>query len=313
MEYIDYYKVLGVERTASPEEIARAYRRLARKHHPDVSKSADGEARFRQVCEANEVLKDPEKRARYDRYGQAWDAPQEGGWPRGWEVRYGAPADAGDLGGAGFSSFFEHLFGGRRADPGASPWDDLSARHHRGAADREATLQLSLEEALRGGPRTLTMRSAGGGERTLSVTIPAGILDGQKLRLAGQGEGTQDGQPGDLYLVVRHRPHARFRLEGRDLHTRIDVSPPVAVLGGRARLQTLDGQVVARVPPGSSSGTRIRLKGQGFPAGDGGLRGDLYAEVRIAVPHRLTPEERSLYERLARLQADELANTRTNR
>jgi curved DNA-binding protein len=156
------------------------------------------------------------------------------------------------------------------------------------------------------------MRSAGG-ERTLSVTVPAGILDGQKLRLAGQGEGTQDGQPGDLYLVVRHRPHARFRLVGRDLHTRIDVSPPVAVLGGRARLQTLDRQVVARVPPGSSSGTRIRLKGQGFPAGDGGLRGDLYAEVRIAVPHRLTPEERSLYERLARLQADELANTRTNR
>lgn len=316
MEFIDYYKVLGVERTASQEEIAKAYRRLARTHHPDVSKSAEGEAKFKKVCEAYEVLKDPDKRAEYDRCGQAWKlAREEGRWPGGWEVGFDGPdaAGTGGHGGPGVSSFFEHLFGGRRADPGASPWDELFARHQRASADREAALHLSLEEALRGGPRLVSLRGADGGEKTLIATVPAGVVDGQRLRLAGQGAGARDGQHGDLYLVVRHRPHSRFHLQGRDLHTRIDVSPPVAVLGGRARLQTLDGQVVVRVPAGSTSGTRIRLQGQGFPAGDGRLRGDLYAEVRIAVPQRLTPEERSLYERLAHLQADAMENERTNR
>lgn len=304
MEYVDYYEILGVDRSASQEEIAKAYRRLARQHHPDVSKSTAGEARFKEVAEAYEVLKDPEKRAKYDRYGRAWEQAREGGgWPAGWEARFGGPDGADDLGGAGFSSFFEHLFGGRRADPGASPWADLFAQGavDGDAADREAILQLSLEEALRGGRRTLSLRGEGG-ERTLSVTIPAGVLDGQRLRLAGQGDTARDGRRGDLYLVVRHRPHPRFRLEGRDLHTRIDVPPPVAVLGGKARLATLDGEVVVGVPAGSSSGRQIRLRGQGFPAG-GTPAGDLYAEVRIAVPTRLSPEERSLYERLASLRA----------
>lgn len=306
MEYIDYYHILGVDREATAAEISQAYRRLARKYHPDVNEDPGAEARFKEVTEAYEVLKDPDKRAEYDRFGQAWGSGGHGGgaWPPGWDVH----VDFGDAGGSGFSSFFEHLFGGRRTGAGDTPFADLfGGRGSQASLDREATLVLSLEEACRGGRHTVSLQGDDGTRTTLQVTIPAAITNGTKLRLAGQGGTGAGGRRGDLLLVVRHRPHGRFRLDGRDLHTVIDVPPPVAVLGGKVRLKTLARDVMVAIPPTSSSGRRIRLRGQGWPGGDATASGDLYAEVRIVAPETVTPEQRSLYERLAALHREEVA------
>lgn len=307
MEYIDYYAVLGVPRDAPKEAITKAYRKLARKHHPDVSKQPGAEDRFKKVSEAYEVLKDPGKRARYDQYGVAWQAAQHGqAPPRGSGVRFesGARPQASDLGelfrDRGFSSFFEHLFGSQAESSGGwdfdmpnDPWDAP------GGADHEAEVWLSLEEALEGGRRKVTLQNPDTARRkSYSVDIPAGVREGQRLRLAGQG-GTGAGRTGDLYLVVRLHPHPSFRLEGSDLYTVLEIPPWIAALGGKARLRALDGEVAVSVPPGSSSGRKIRLRGKGL-ARPGG-RGDLYAEIRIAVPRQLSSEERRLYESLARL------------
>ena len=311
MEYKDYYATLGIDKSADKEEIQRAYRKLARKYHPDINKSPDAEGRFKEINEAYEVLKDSDKRAKYDRFGSAWkQAQQTGAPPQGFEdvfSQFGFGGFAGgegaridfDMGGGGFSSFFEALFGsggpggGRpRPRPGGAP-------QGRGI-DHEATITLPLEEAGRGGKREVTLTDPATGRRkTLRVTIPAGIRPGQRIRLSGQGgQGPGGGPRGDLYLTVELLPNPRFRLRGADLHTTLAVTPWEAALGGQATLGTLDGDVVVRIPPGSSSGRRIRLRGRGFPDASGG-NGDLLAEIRIVLPEHLTEEEREGFEKLA--------------
>lgn len=309
MEFKDYYAVLGVAKNASQDEIQRAYRTLARKYHPDVNKTPGAEEKFKDIGEAYEVLKDPEKRAKYDRYGAAWKAAQQGGGapPPGYEDIWfdlGGFGGAEDLfsGSSGFSSFFEQLFGtaarGSRRRGGQTaggPWAMPGA-------DREAHLALTLEEAARGGEREISLSGPTAGQsKTYMVHIPKGIRPGQRIRLAGQGEkGVGGGPPGDLYLVVEILPHPTFRLEGRDLYTTVPITPWEAALGAEVTLATLDGAVHVKIPPGSSSGRKIRLKGKGFPDPRNGP-GDLYAEISIRVPETLSAEERALFEQLARV------------
>ncbi|KAB2967946.1 MAG: DnaJ domain-containing protein [Thermoanaerobaculia bacterium] len=308
MEYKDYYQVLGVARDASPEEVQKAYRKLARKFHPDVSKEAHAETRFKEIAEAYEVLKDPEKRARYDQFGQAWSARQSGGAPPpGFE---GIPFDFGGFQGApfgtgpsGFSSFFEMLFGQGAPDAGGRGWGTWSADGRGGwarpGANQEVVLRLRLEEAARGGVKELSLHEAGGGTRKVRVNLPKGIRPGQTVRVPGHGEAGRSGAPsGDLMLKIELLPHPDFRLEGGNLITNVDVTPWEAALGGEAELRTLDGQVRVRIPAGTSSGKRIRVRGRGFPAGRQGEPGDLIAELRIVVPEKLSTEEKDLMERL---------------
>lgn len=311
MEFIDYYAVLGVPRTATSEEIDRAYRKLARQHHPDISKAKDAEEKFKRVGEAYEVLKDAEKRARYDRYGAAWsEAQSQGGSQPGVEGFRGP--DSGDFqfdDAASFSDFFQQLFGGaggmhertetRGRGRGRAR---TSARFTMPGADQTASLTLALEEAANGGSRTVSLRdSATGTTRTLAVQVPRAVRPGQRIRLAGQGgPGQGGGAPGDLLLQVEIAPHALFRMEGADLHTVLPVAPWTAALGGAVHLRTLDGALKVKVPPGSSSGRRIRIAGKGFPSPHG-APGDLYAEIRIHVPEHATPEEREMFEKLAEI------------
>jgi curved DNA-binding protein len=310
MDFKDYYAILGVSKTASQDEIQRAYRKLARQYHPDINKEAEAENRFKEIGEAYEVLKDPEKREKYDRYGSAWKAAQQSGGtpPPGYEDVWfdisGSPEDVFS-GFSGFSSFFEQLFGrggqrgGARSHPGASGRGDAWNWTMPGA-DQEAVLSLTLEEAARGGQREISLTDPETGQsKTYAVTIPKGIRPGQRIRLAklgGQGRGR--GPAGDLYLHVEFLPNAAFRLKGRDLYTTLSVAPWEAALGAEATLSTLDGNVRVKIPAGSSSGRRIRLKGKGFPDPKG-RAGDLYAEIEIAVPKSLSDDERRLFEELA--------------
>ena len=328
MEFKDYYQILGVDRGASEDDVQRAYRKLARKYHPDVSKEAGAEDRFKEIGEAYDVLKDPEKRQKYDRFGAAWKQAQQrgGGAAPGWQnvrVEYGPGWDF-DFGGvesggpgADFSSLFEQLFGGamggagggrRRGGRGGNPFAGFrtaggpgGATFVRPGADVEAEIELGLEEAARGGRRELTITDPTTGERaTVQVTIPAGIRPGQRLRLAGKGgRGSGGGPPGDLYLKVGVRRHPRFRLDGRDLHVELPVAPWEAALGGEAEVPTLDGSQRVKIPAGTSSGRRIRLRGKGFPGSGSKAAGDLYAEVSIAVPKTLSDRERELFAELA--------------
>lgn len=319
MNYKDYYATLGVKKDAGQEEIQKAYRKLARKYHPDVNKDADAEIRFKEIGEAYEVLKDPQKRQRYDQFGSDWNrARQTGAPPPGWEgVRFdfgdGGGFDFrgfGGGGGTGFSDFFEMLFGaggpgGRRRGPqgfGAEPGFGSQV-----GGNAEATLQITLDEALQGRTREISITDPNTGQRrNLSVKIPAGVRSGQKVRLAGQGgPGFGGGTPGDLLLKIEIQPDPRFRVEGSDIHTTVAVPPWEAALGGEAEVETPTGPVRVKIPAGSSSGRKIRLRGRGLsqPGGAMGERGDLLAEIRIVVPERLTDRERELYEQLAEASA----------
>lgn len=291
----DYYDALGVPRDASAEDIRRAYRKLAREYHPDVNRDEGAEDRFKEVAEAHEVLRDPEKRERYDRLGANWRAGEDVSGAAGFGN--GAPGgvrvDFGD--GADFSDFFESLFGGRAGTrSGPRRGADTAGFALRGA-DQEAVLELTLEEAAAGGRRHVTL----GDGRSYDVEIPAGVRDGQRIRLAGEGSsGVGDGPSGDLFLRVRLAPHPRFRLDGRDLHVDLPISPSEAALGGVVPVKTLTGTASVRVPAGSSSGRRLRLRGEGMPGPRGG-HGDLYANVQIVVPKQLDERERELFEQLA--------------
>ncbi|WP_329544140.1 J domain-containing protein [Streptomyces sp. NBC_01356] len=299
----DFYEVLGVSRTADRDEIQRAYRTLARRYHPDVNKDPQAEDRFKDINEAFSVLSDPEQRARYDRFGEDFRKV-----PEDWEERVAAGAGAAGSGSrwttgggprvrystAGFEGegidvedLFGSLFGGagRMRVPGA---------------DQEAELPLTVEEAYRGGRRTVTLAGPAG-QRRYQVDVPPGTTDGQRIRLAGEGgRGSGDDAPaGDLYLRVRIRPHPEFRLDGRDVHVRLPVTPWEAALGATVPVPTPSGATAkVTVPAGSSSGRRLRLRGEGMP-GPRGANGDLYAELRIMVPPRLSDRERELLEELA--------------
>ncbi|MBK1699454.1 DnaJ C-terminal domain-containing protein [Thiococcus pfennigii] len=300
MEYKDYYKILGVSRDASADDIKRAYRRLARKYHPDVSKEPDAEARFKEVNEANEVLKDPEKRAAYDGLGSGWQAGQEFRPPPGGGFEHQEfhfrPEDM-----AQFSDFFSSLFGrGARGSARGGP----SARQRRGE-DQNARLRINLEEAYAGTTRQLRLEEPVIGpdgrvhsqSRMLNVRIPAGVTQGQQIRLAGQGlPGHGGGAAGDLYLEIDLAPHPHFHVEGRDIRIQVPIAPWEAALGATIPVPTLGGAVNLKVPAGSQSGRRLRLKGRGLP---GSPPGDELVELEIQTPPAHTEEEKALYRRMA--------------
>ena len=292
MQFKDYYDVLGVARDADDEAIKRAYRKLARKYHPDVSKEADAEVRFKELGEAYEVLRDPEKRAAYDRLGARYQAGQDfqppPDWGSGFEFSGGAGGDA-----AMFSDFFESLFGQRAHAAGAT----ANADHH-------ARIAIDLEDACNGAQRQITLQSPQRGadgrvrmvERSLSLRIPRGVREGQQLRLAGQGAPGRDGRRGDLYLEIRFKPHRWYRVDGRDLHLELPVAPWEAALGAQVMAPTPGGRVELTVPAGASSGRRLRLKGRGLP---GEPPGDLYVELKVALPPADSEAARALYRRMA--------------
>ena len=298
MEYINYYNTLGVKENASKEEIGKAYRNLARQYHPDRNKNTEAEDKFKQISEAYEVLKDAEKRAQYDRYGAQWQTQRENGagFNRGFGDQ-GHPA----WGQSGFSTFFEQLFGNGRHNN----WD-IFADMQRESLDQEAILVLSVEEAYKGGRRQISLQDPQiGQQRTYAVNVPAVVRDGQRIRLAGQGAAGADGRRGNLYLIVQLKgasASGNFRLEGADVYTSLDIMPWTAALGGKVRLETLDGVVEVKVPANSSSGRRIRLRGRGYPI-DAERRGDLYAELRIVIPADLTLEQQQLFKKLTQLAA----------
>ncbi|MEA2409274.1 MAG: curved DNA-binding protein [Thermoleophilaceae bacterium] len=295
----DYYETLGVGRDASEDDIRRAYRRLARENHPDVNKDPEAEDRFKEVSEAYEVLRDPEKRAAYDRFGQNWKAGQDvsgaggfgGGDYGGFEdVRFDFGGGGGGFGGGDFSDFFEGMFG-RGGGGRTRGFNGFASR----GQDQVAELELSLQEAARGGKRRVSLADG----RDYEVNIPPGVRDGQPDALAGEGGGGAGGPSGDLFLRVRVRPDPRFEVEGNDLYVDLPVTPWEAALGADGiEVPTLDGRARVRVPPGSSCGRQLRLRGEGMPDGRGGS-GDLYATVEIKVPKELSPEEREHFERLA--------------
>jgi curved DNA-binding protein len=300
--YQDYYEVLGVPRDASEQDIRSAYRKLAREHHPDVNKEAGAEDRFKQISEAYEVLRDKDKRERYDRLGANWKAGQDvsgaggaGGHEEAFRGGDGFSDVRVDFGGGDFSDFFESFFGGQGARAhgggGRAGANGFALR----GADQEATLELTLEEAAAGGKRRLSL----GDGRDFEVDIPRGVRAGQRIRLAGQGEPGSGGAPaGDLFLRVRVKRHPLFRIKGDDLYVDLAVSPWEAALGAEVPVRTLSGTARVRVPPGSSSGRRLRLRGEGLPRTSGSA-GDLHAVVMLRVPKRLEEEERELFEQLA--------------
>lgn len=317
MEYKDYYQLLGVARDAPAEDIKKAYRRLARKFHPDVSKEPDAEARFKEVSEAYEALSDPEKRAAYDALGSDWRAGQDFRPPPDWGARAG-----GGAGGFGqqrpftaeeaeqFSDFFESLFGGRPRGFGAGGAGFSSGAGHGfgGPAqgeDQHARIVIDLEDAFAGATRELSLRvpqvQADGRvrmqERVLSVRIPAGIREGQQIRLAGQGLPGTGGPPGDLYLEVAFRPHPRYRVDGRDLTVTLPVAPWEAALGASVDVATPGGAVSLTIPANSADGRKLRLRGRGLP---GRPPGDLYVVLKVVWPPADTPSAKAFYQDMAK-------------
>jgi curved DNA-binding protein len=275
VEFKDYYKVMGVARDATEAQIKQAYRKLARKYHPDVSKEKDAEAHFKEVGEAYEVLKSPEKRAAYDQLGQNHRAGEDFRPPPNWDS--GFEFSGGGAGSSTYSDFFDSLFGAQ-------------ARASRGGEDHHAKVVLDLEASLNGGTRSFTLRmpeiDADGRlvakERTLNVQVPKGILAGQQIRLAGQGaRATGGGTSGDLYIEIEFHPHALYRLDGRDLSLQLPVAPWEAALGASVKTPTPTGIVDLKVPAGSHSGSKLRLKGRGIPAAP---PGDFYVVLQIALP-----------------------------
>ncbi len=280
MEYVDYYEVLGVSRNATQAEIKKAYRRLARKYHPDVSKEPDAEARFKQIGEAYDVLKDEEKRAAYDQMGRNWK--DSGGFGGGWE-------DV--MGGGSFADFFESVFSqGGFAGGGRG---GFGGRHApRKGQNQQASVSISLRQAYEGTEATVRVGSG----KTLKVKIPPGVKQGQKIRLARQGgPGFAGGENGDLFIKVDIQPDPHFTLDGRDIELTLPIAPWEAVLGAKVTVPTLDGKVQLKIPKGAQSGKKMRLKGRGMP---GNPPGDFFVTLRIVAPQADTIEQEALWEQL---------------
>ena len=318
VQFRDYYETLGVAKTASEDEIRSAFRKLARTYHPDVAKDKKvAEEKFKQINEAYEVLSDPEKRKKYDQLGANWNQPggfqPPPGWggeqqPGGGFYRYGGGGDGGvefEFGGTGFSDFFEAFFGGGRGQSAFGGGFGRPQPTAERGSDVEADIMVPLEEALNGATRTVSLRRAGSNKtETYQVKIPRGVHEGQRIRLAGQGEaGERGGKSGDLFLRVRLARHPDFQVEGSDLVHEEKIYVWQAVLGTEVQIPTLEGDVRLKVPPGTRSGQRFRLRNKGLP-GSSGTRGDLYVEVEIEVPKKVSQRERELWEELARLHGD---------
>ena len=294
MEYKDYYKILGVAKTATEKEIKAAFRKLARKHHPDVNPgNKEAEARFKEINEANEVLGDKEKRKRYDELGANWDAfgrqaPQGRAWPGG-----GVRVDFEDLGGGGFSDFFRTFFSGGGGGFGGFGGSEEAFSP---ASDAEGEVDLTLAEVFRGTTREVSL---GGPRRRVEVKIPPGVRDGSRVRVAGEGGRGTGGRRGDLYLRVRVAPDPTFERKGDDLQTTLRAPLTAAVLGGEAQVPTLEGTVGIKIPAGTPAGQVFRLRGHGLPKlGAPGERGDLLATLAVELPRTLTARQRELFEEL---------------
>lgn len=310
MEYKDYYKIMGLKRDASQGDIKRAHRKLARKYHPDLSKEPDAEEKFKEVGEAYEVLKDPEKRAAYDLLGPNFKAGQDfhppPNWDSGFEFRGGNVP-----GGDGFSDFFEELFGQQGRGARTAHGAQFSAR----GQDHHAKVMVDLEDAFHAVTRSINLKSPEldmHGQvqlinRTLNVKIPMGIKEGQQIRLAGQGaRGRGQGAKGDLYLEIHFNPHPFFRAEGRDLHMQLPIAPWEAALGAIVKTPTPEGTVDLKIPAGSNSGNKLRLKGRGIP---GSPAGDIYVTLSVVVPLATSGQAKAIYQEMA----DKLAfNPRSN-
>ena len=299
MEFKDYYQALGVPREATADDIKKAFRRLARKYHPDVSKEANAEARMKEVNEAYAVLSDPEKRAAYDQLGRDYQPGQEFRPPPNWDAGFEFSGREFGGGGADFSDFFAELFGGRAR--GA----ERGARFDARGEDRHARILIQLEDAYQGASRVVTLRVPTVDEQdhvtmkehSLNVRIPKGVREGQVLRLAGQGSpGLGEGKAGDLYLEIHFEPHPRFRVEGTDVYATLRVAPWEAALGASVKASLPVGAVEVRVPEDSQNGRKLRLKGRGVPSAP---PGDLYLVLEIVLPPATSAKARELYQAMA--------------
>jgi curved DNA-binding protein len=313
LEYKDYYGVMGVKRDATQDDIKRAYRKLSRKYHPDVSKESDAEEKFKEVGEAYEVLKDPEKRAAYDQLGSQWKAGQDFRPPPGWDAGFEFSDGGFTGGGPGFhSDFFEELFGRHYAS--ARPEGFRRGFHMRGE-DHHAKILIDVEDSFSGAKRSISLRVPSltedghviARERTLNVSIPKEIRPGQQIRLAGQGgQGIGGGEAGNLYLEVQFRDHPLYRVDGADLYVDLPVAPWEAALGTSVKVPTPGGKVDLKIPPNSNQGRKLRLKGRGLP---GKTPGDLYVVLKVTLPPADSEDAKRLYEEMK----DKLGfNPRTN-
>jgi len=314
VQFKDYYETLGVPRTAGEADIKKAFRKLAREHHPDVAKDKKrAEEKFKEINEAYEVLSDPAKRKKYDELGPNWKAGAEFRPPPGWEgfgrrgqyTSRGAGGEEFHFGGTGFSDFFEQFFGAQgRQHRGGFRAQDFGEETTAGRGrDIEGDMMVTLEEATRGSLRTVNVRASENGEiktRTYQVKIPAGVIEGQRLRLAGRGEtGARGGSAGDLYLRVKFAKHPDFEVDEHNLIHEVEIAPWEAVLGANISVPTLTGAVNIKIPPGTQSGQKLRVRGRGLPKRDG-ASGDLIVTARIEVPAKVDDKERKLWEQLAK-------------
>ena len=326
VKYQDYYETLGVTRSASQDEIQRAYRKLARQYHPDVNKNPEADQKFKQIGEAYEVLKDPEKRKKYDALGANWKAGQQFKPPPGFEnIRFefgGREGGGFEFSSDGFSDFFEMFFGRGAAGggfqsartrgfrtgtsgrtSGGASGETFGGRPQKGQTI-ESEVEISLEDAYHGTSRQITLRDPEAGtSKKLEVKIPKGTTSGSKIRLAGQGgQGLAGGPAGDLILHLRIEPHPRFEVHGHNLHHTLAIAPWEAALGAKVPVPTLEGDVTMTIPPGASSGQKLRLRGKGLPnRAHDEERGDLLVHLKIVVPHELTEDEERLFKELAKV------------
>lgn len=330
IEFKDYYKTLGVPRSASEDEIRKSFRKLARQYHPDIAKDkATAEERFKEINEAYEVLGDPEKRKKYDTLGENWNQP--GGFrpPPGWRQRGGSsrPGQSGaesfefHFGGTGFSDFFEQFFSGRdhshgfgRSDPEAGTRSGGGRPFSERGSDIEGDLMVTLAEAVGGSVRTISLQQTNALDGSVAtesfrVRIPSGVQENQRIRVAGKGSpGVGGGEPGDLYLRVRFARHPDFRTEGTDLYYDLDLAPWEAVLGATVRIPTLEESISLKIPPGTNHGQKFRVRNRGLP-GPGNRRGDLYVAAVIQVPQHVDEDEKKLWQQLAERSAFEPRKT----
>jgi curved DNA-binding protein len=319
VEYKDYYKILGVPKDATAEQIRKAYRKLARELHPDVNKAPTAEQRFKEVNEANDVLSDPEKRKRYDQVGANWqqyEQWQQQGSGRNFEWVFTGPGgfqygNGGEEfeGAEGFSDFFRTFFGDLGGAAGTTTRGGTTRRGARARAgqDFETVVEVTLPEAYRGTERSIELEEPNGQKRRLTVKIPAGVRDGQRIRLGGAGgKGSAGGPSGDLYLVVRVKEHPFFMRDGDDIRVELPVTLAEAVLGAEVVVPTLKGRVTLRIPPETQNGRVIRLAGQGMPRLNGAGFGDMYVTVKVVLPTKLTDDEKACVKKIAERHKDDV-------